>query len=93
MTLKISERQSSISGWVDLSKTEMSSFLIGLVSEHGLTDMLRATAYDSLDKMFLFLGAFTDVLCGNGNELEIKKFFTKYDEPSLCLQGDNKELE
>lgn len=72
------------------SNIQVSSFLTGALSKYEIIGILEPTDYSSLDRIFLFFEAITDVMCRKESEPEITEFLTECVKILHCLQEKTK---
>lgn len=63
---------------LDFSNGYSESFKAGSISKQGLVGMLEASSFEYVDQGFLFLGAITNSICVNEQNLTLTQLSTSY---------------
>lgn len=71
---------------VDFSKVDGTHILFGLFGEQGLAGISDASDFEKIDRISSFLGAVTDVFCGNKNKVHVTAHFTMYSGRTFLLK-------
>lgn len=63
---------------IDFSMGESVLYRSGLLTENGLIGIVEETDSDMIDQVLLFLGAFSNVICGDEESADITRLYRSY---------------